>query len=501
MEPLPSFIGKYPIVGTLGRGGQGVVYRGIHPGLQIDVAIKVGLRPPTPGRIDPGELEREGKALAGLVHPNLVRVYDLGVDASGRPFLVMEYVPGCNLRQHAAQIRPEPRAAAALVAAVARGAAEAHRHHLTHLDIKPENILIAKAGPPRLIDFGLARLRDAWTEETGSSGGTLAFMAPEQARGEVVDARGDIFALGGVLYFLLTGNAPFPGRDHGERLDRACRCDFDRSALRAAGVPRRLERICLRAMAADPAGRYASADELAADLQRFARPRRSRPLAAVALAAILVAAVGVAIRPPPRPDAPLRITKMEVLHFRRPKLELGRIGFDSYAGRFQDDDVRVKAEFSAPAYCYLIALNPDGTVQFCPPADEGKRPQPLTELTYPTGELFFGLTDGVGLQAFVLLASRSPLPSYAEWKSRHEPVPWETIPSDKGVWLYDGVSYDPMGQSRGQERPSGCPKPFANACNTLRSRPDFEAIRALAFPVVSQGEHPASQPEPEPAAR
>jgi serine/threonine protein kinase len=510
-ESLPATIGKYPVVEMLGQGGQAVVYRGIHPGLRIDVAIKVSRRLLAAGRVDPHALKREAEALAKLNHPNLVRVYDLDVDAAGRLFLVMDSVRGPNLRQYAEQNRVEPRTASALVAAAARGAAAAHRKHLTHLDIKPENVLIDEAGRPRLIDFGLARLRNAWAEESSPSGGTLAFIAPEQARGEVVGNRGDIFALGGVLYFLLTGKAPFEGRDRGEMLDRARRCDFDRSALRAARVPRRLERICLRAMAAEAAGRYASADDLAADLEWFARPQR-QPLAMSALAAILLMVVGVTVwlsipKPEPRPTPPpsppvkpLWITKMEIHHYRQ-NLRLGRIGVDSFAGRYQDDDVRVRAEFNAPAYCYLIALNPDGTVQFCPPGDEGKPPRTQTELTYPTGETVFGLTDGVGLQAFVLLASRRPLPSYREWKSRHGAAPWGTAPSAEGVWQFDGKSFEPLSQSRGQEHPLDCPKPFVVACRTLQGRPDIDAIRALAFPVVRSGEHPAPQPEPEPADR
>ena len=124
-----------------------------------------------------------------------------------------------------------PRRAAALVAKLAEVMAVAHRHGIIHCDIKPKNILIDKLGEPRLIDFGMARLRHAWSDRARSSwGGTFAYMAPEQARLEIdrIGPRSDIFALGGVLYFLLTGQAPFRGTNRDEVWDRARRCDFER---------------------------------------------------------------------------------------------------------------------------------------------------------------------------------------------------------------------------------------------------------------------------------
>ena len=141
--------------------------------------------------------------------------------------------------------------------------------------------MLDESGRPRLIDFGMARWRHAWSgRRAGPSGGTLAFMAPEQARGESkrVGEASDIFGLGGVLYFLLTGKAPFGGGTRKEQWRRASQCDFDRGALRAKGVPRRLERIVLKAMAAEPEDRYASAVEMADALDDFARrPSTARP--------------------------------------------------------------------------------------------------------------------------------------------------------------------------------------------------------------------------------
>src|SRR5262249_36951724 len=165
-----------------------------------------------------------------------------------------------------------PRAAAALVARAARAVAAAHRRGVTHQDLKPRNILVDEARQPRVIDFGLARLRHAWRDEhvpDGLVSGTIAYLSPEQARGGNSRAgpRTDVFALGAVLYYLLVGRAPFAGDGFDDSLARARQGAFDRGALRRPGVPRRLEAICLRAMAAEPEGRYATADELAADLE------------------------------------------------------------------------------------------------------------------------------------------------------------------------------------------------------------------------------------------
>ena len=197
-----------------------------------------------------------------------------------RPYLVMEYIRGRTLDQLAREGRLKPRRAAALLAKVAGAAEHAHRQGIFHRDIKPKNILVDESGEPRLIDFGMARLCHAYADDPGQSGGTFAFMAPEQARIESpeeqqkVGPRSDVFALGAVLYDLLTGEAPFPGRNWRESMDRARRCDFDRKALDDPRVPRDLRGICLKAMAADPADRYPSAEALQKALNRFVdRPK------------------------------------------------------------------------------------------------------------------------------------------------------------------------------------------------------------------------------------
>jgi serine/threonine protein kinase len=170
----PATVGKYPVVGRLGGGGQGEVYRAVHPELGQDLVIKLARQPLGPGGIDHDFLAAEGRLLAGLRHDNLVRVYDLGVH-DGRVFLAMEFVRGCTLEQHAGRGPLNPRRAAAMVGELARAVGYLHGRGVVHQDLKPQNVLVDESGRPRLIDFGLARLRDAWAGDAdGPSGGTLA---------------------------------------------------------------------------------------------------------------------------------------------------------------------------------------------------------------------------------------------------------------------------------------------------------------------------------------
>jgi len=217
----------------------------------MELVVKVGRDVSGADARDRDRTVAEGRILAELDHPNLARVYDLDFDHD-RPFLVMEYVRGRNLRQVAEQQPFGPRQAASLIAKVARALAPAHARGVIHLDVKPDNIVIDEAGQPRLIDFGIARIQDAWAHDTAEADairGTLGYVAPEQARGEQTDGRSDVFALGATLYFLLVGRGPLAGLSVDDVLDRAQRCDFDRQALHSAGIPGALRRICLRAVA------------------------------------------------------------------------------------------------------------------------------------------------------------------------------------------------------------------------------------------------------------
>jgi serine/threonine protein kinase len=240
-EPLPAAIGKYLVVGRFDDSGQAEVYRVVHPQFQQERVLKLAKAPVGPdGR---SEIVEEGKIMVELEHPHLIRVYDLDF-LDDRPYLVMEYIRGRNLEQYAGEKPLSCRQAATMVAKVAGAAGFAHRRGIVHRDIKPRNILVDERGEPRLIDFGMARLRTVWSDDRKEpDGGTFAFMAPEQARIDSpeerrkVGPRSDVFALGATLYFLLTGQAPFAGQSWREAWDRARRCDFDPGALNDRSIP------------------------------------------------------------------------------------------------------------------------------------------------------------------------------------------------------------------------------------------------------------------------
>jgi tRNA A-37 threonylcarbamoyl transferase component Bud32 len=304
---VPAEIAGYKIVALLDSGGQGVVYRAVHPTLGRDVIVKLGRKPVKANSAAIDAVIQEGRILAELDDPGLARVYDLRIH-DGCPCLVMEYIRGCNLEQDAGAVPRDPTASAALVARVARALAASHRRGVLHRDIKPRNILIDQDGNPRLIDFGLARLEDAWRTppEGGGLAGTVGYMPPEQARGEPPAPQSDLFALGGVLYFLLTGEAPYLGSSFTEVLARAQRGEWNRALLVDRKVPTRLRAILERAMATEPTARYVSAEELARDLERFSQPPRHHWLLVSAVAlVVLIAALGIwqFLKPTPQPLA------------------------------------------------------------------------------------------------------------------------------------------------------------------------------------------------------
>ncbi len=520
--PDPSRIGKYLVVGRFPRSGQAQVFRVVHPGLHRDLVLKLANQViDADGRSAVGD---EGRRLAELEHPNIVRVHDLDFH-EGRPYLVMEYIQGRTLAQHAREQPVTPRQAAALVAEIAGAVAFAHGRGIVHQDIKPANVLIDEDGRPRLIDFGLAWQQDAWSEAaTGSEGGTYAYMAPEQARMDLERIRplSDVFALGGLLYFLLTGKGPFEAATGQESCDRARRCDLDRSALNKAEIPRGLRAICLKAMAAEPRSRFGSADALLRALERSRLIRRVvMVLGLTTVSLVLLVSAWLfwprpvqtpqefAIRPrgianPPSEPGPapridLRVTRFEIPHF--PKLDathfdrtrLGILGRRSFTAR-EDDEVTVRAELSEPDYAFLIAFRPDGTDELCDPDDEDTPPHRKQQPLYPPptkSDERYRLSEGSGLCAFALVVSRPPLPPYREWKRRIGPLPWAAkLPCEPGVvWHDDDQGLQPLladdvNGTRGKGvKARGSGEPAAKLAIWLREQPGIDVVTLEAFPV------------------
>jgi tRNA A-37 threonylcarbamoyl transferase component Bud32 len=261
----------YEILGELGRGGMGVVYKARQAVLNRDVALKTVLGE---GQPDPRELSRfmlEAEAAAALRHPSVVQVYEFG-EWTGRPFMALELLPGGTLAARLAGGKYlNSREAAVLVGKVARGVAAAHAAGLVHRDLKPENVLFDAAGTPKVTDFGLVKMGKKDLTQTGAIMGTPAYMAPEQGRdAKYVGPPADVWALGVMLYECLTGTRPFQGADVWELLRKVLESDPAAPRHRMPGLPRDLELVCLKCLEKNPADRYPSATELADDLEKFA---------------------------------------------------------------------------------------------------------------------------------------------------------------------------------------------------------------------------------------
>ncbi|HEY0515216.1 MAG TPA: protein kinase [Thermoanaerobaculia bacterium] len=331
---LGQMIGSYEILEILGGGGMGVIYKGRDARLARTVALK--FLPPELTR-DPESKERfvqEARAASSLDHPNLCTILEMGETPDGRLYLAMPCYDGETLRRRIER-GPLPTAEAVdLATQIARGLSKAHRSGIVHRDVKPANVIVTADGVVKILDFGLAKLAGSAAlpqgSQAGSSAGTPAYMSPEQARGDEVDARTDLWSLGVVLYEMLAGRRPF----RGEREQAVVYAILNErpEPLRELRpeVPAELARIVERLMAKEPAARYATVDEPLAELRalqneagtttlRAALPRRAlRPWAWAALA--LLAAVGLAIYWLPargaKEDAPIhaafaRLTDLE----------------------------------------------------------------------------------------------------------------------------------------------------------------------------------------------
>jgi serine/threonine-protein kinase len=269
----------YEILGELGRGTMGVVYKARHLRLNRLVALKVILE----GRhARPEDLLRflsEAEVLARCRHPHVVVIYEVGWH-DGRPYLTAELVEGGTLARKCGRPQP-PRWAAELLEAVARAVHQAHRRGVIHRDLKPANVLLTRGRRPKLTDFGLAKrlTGDTGLTETGALLGTPNYMAPEQALCQDVGAAADVYALGAILYELLTGEPPFRAASMLLALERIVSEPPRPPRRLCPSVPRDLEAICLKCLEKEPRDRYGSAAELAADLRRFlaGEPTKARP--------------------------------------------------------------------------------------------------------------------------------------------------------------------------------------------------------------------------------
>lgn len=259
--------GRYAIQRQIARGGMATVYLAEDTLLHRDVAVKV-----LSGDADPGERDsflREARAVARLSHPNIVEVYDAGVEGSLR-YIVMQYVPGSTLRDVIAREAPlDPHGAVRLTIALADALEYGHRRGVVHCDVKPGNVLLGDHNEPKIVDFGIARRLSHTVDMTETIAGTAGYISPEQIEGEPLDGRTDVYSLAAVLYEMLGGVPPHSGGSlatvAAQRLTRPPAPLRERNPA----IPAELDQIVLLGLARDPADRYPSAQAFADDLRAY----------------------------------------------------------------------------------------------------------------------------------------------------------------------------------------------------------------------------------------
>jgi len=314
--PTPTFprIPGYEILGELGRGGMGVVYKARQVKLDRLVALKMILAARHAGEADLARFRTEAEAIAHLQHPNIVQVYDIG-EHEGKPYFSLEFCSAGSLAQKLDGTPLPPKEAARLLETLARAMEAAHQRGIVHRDLKPANVLLLADGTPKITDFGLAKkLNEAGQTASGAVLGTPSYMAPEQAggKGKAVGPAADVYALGAILYELLTGRPPFRAPSALDTLLQVVADDPVPPRQLQSKTPKDLETICLKCLQKEPPKRYVSAQDLAEDLRRYqagesvlARPvslgeralkwvKRRPVVASLAAAVFLVTLAGIA---------------------------------------------------------------------------------------------------------------------------------------------------------------------------------------------------------------
>jgi protein kinase-like protein len=341
---VPVVADRYETLERIGGGGMADVFRAHDRTLDRDVAVKV-MRPAFASDPEFAErFHREAEALGAIDHPNIVRVLDYGASADG-PFIVMELVTGGTLRElMRARGRVDQYAAARIAAAIADGLEAAHLRGVLHRDLKPDNVLMDGEGRPKIADFGIARLAAATAiTRTGEVLGTPQYLAPEQMSGDVVDERSDVFALGVILYEMLTGTQPTGGTTPSEIVSRRLRVD-PRPPSRLVALTPAMNALVLRALARDPAHRVRRAADMRAALLAIrppapraparARVVKLRPPSFAPLIALLVAlaaaARGVALPTVPAPP------RVRMPHLRLPSAAPAATALVSLAASMRD---------------------------------------------------------------------------------------------------------------------------------------------------------------------
>ena len=493
---IPQKIGKYVIVGQLSSGGQAVVYRAVHPELQHEVVLKFARESHASPQQD--RLRTEGKLLAGLNHPRLGRVLDL--DAwDDRTYLVSEYVRGRTVEQVRMERKFSAEAIAKLVADVADGVAAAHRVGICHLDIKPANVVCDGDGKPRLIDFGLAFVRDAFqsrpVEDEEGISGTLQYMAPEQASGDAAQTgvRTDVFGLGGLLFFLLTGQSLYGGFHVSETLQNAREGRWRKHLLKE--TDENLAAICEQALAKKPQQRYASAEQFANALRGTTQTERSNRwtwIAAAAVAIIICVGAfsgwfsGKSSENTPAPSATNPTAVVEPIQL---KLQVDVWNAEQYrplvnvAPPRNGDRVRVQSEVPAGVYATLFLLKANGAIERLASVEADAKSQVL-RFPAETGTAA-PLEGPPGTELLLICAQRETQVDdtlFDEWPYKGEL--WEPLPEMVVLRVNaEGVHHEQRSRDFGP--PSDQPDPEELVIERLRDLSEYLSQRTGSFEAIA----------------
>jgi len=273
-------LGKYQILGELGRGAMGVVYQGFDPGIERNVAIKTVRKDmmiaddPDATRTQIERFRREAQAAGRMNHPNIVGVYEYGEDGD-TAFIAMEFIAGRSLKDYFdASERFDIKEIVRIMGDLLSALEYSHRNGIVHRDIKPANIMITDAGEVKITDFGIARIESSSLTQAGAVLGTPSYMSPEQFMGQRVDARSDLFSAGGVLYQFLTGEKPFTG-SLTTIMHKVLNSTPEPPSLLNVSIPREFDQVVNKAMAKRPDERYQSAAEFNRALKGASEPRQA----------------------------------------------------------------------------------------------------------------------------------------------------------------------------------------------------------------------------------
>jgi tRNA A-37 threonylcarbamoyl transferase component Bud32 len=540
----PPRIPGYEILGKLGEGGMGIVFEAADPVLQRAVALKM-MRPEIAAQATARQrFLREARAMAALQHERIVAVHQCGeaTTATGPvPFLVMPLLRGETLGACLKRERRPPLAEVLRIAReMAEGLAAAHAAGLIHRDIKPENVwLETPPGPPetpltggrvKLLDFGLARAADSGPllSHPGAVVGTPAYMAPEQAAGETVDARADLFSLGCVLYEMTTGQRPFAGPNRTSILTQIATHHPTPPDQLDAKVPAAWSALVMRLLAKKPEERPGSVAEVLAAIRaidggpgpptveyagqrtagRQAGRRRWVVAAAVGLGSVLLAAaLAVLFRQPgptpstnrseagtrSEPVAPLK-GDIDVLvwkggNARLPGLRLGDVGALPLTAR---DEFAVEVEMERPAYVYVVWIDADGEVLPVYPWQAGHwesprgQERPIKSLRRPEAlNHLYPVPEEPGMETLVLLARETPLPADVDLQAEVGKFDKQTAQDIRAcVWFENGKEVkDRPGRGAGRFDEKKIHDPVMEAQQRIKEKLQrhFSYTRAVSF--------------------